>query len=518
MASDLVTAANALTQRYAASAGPLSQRDIDPAIDLAIDANAAGRGDIAVALLTPLTARAPALAKLWQVLGLALRGEQRMGEALAAFDRAAALNPGDARIALGKAQVSFEAGLPAAAAFGALLARGGDANLTLTTADALMTEGRAGDASALIARVLADHPDWLDGQDAMVRFAAVMGEGEPTAHLAKSVAAHPGHVPLRLALVRNLAQLGDYARATQVLEDGRRRLGDQMVFDAVGAMIATEAGDDARAETLFNRAARFGDPGITRYHIRHCLRIGRADQAAALGEALLGSNAAPSIWPYLSLAWRLMGDERAAWLDGDPPFVRVVDLDLPPTELQALGDVLRGLHIARAHLPDQSVRGGTQTDKPLFHRLEPEIAALKARITDAVRDYIDALPPFVAGHPLLGTPRGEILYEGSWSVRLNAQGFHTCHTHLAGWISSAFYVSIPAAAQLGAEPSGWLELGAPPADLRVNLPAYARHAPVPGRLVLFPSTMWHGTLPFDDGERLTIAFDVRTPRLTSIPA
>ena len=36
--------------------------------------------------------------------------------------------------------------------------------------------------------------------------------------------------------------------------------------------------------------------------------------------------------------------------------------------------------------------------------------------------------------------------------------------------------------------------------------------PKPGRLVLFPSTMWHSTTPFTDGERLVIAFDVGVPR------
>ena len=31
--------------------------------------------------------------------------------------------------------------------------------------------------------------------------------------------------------------------------------------------------------------------------------------------------------------------------------------------------------------------------------------------------------------------------------------------------------------------------------------------PEPGRLVLFPSYMWHGTIPFGSGDRLTAAFD-----------
>ncbi|WP_373475225.1 putative 2OG-Fe(II) oxygenase [Sphingorhabdus sp.] len=34
---------------------------------------------------------------------------------------------------------------------------------------------------------------------------------------------------------------------------------------------------------------------------------------------------------------------------------------------------------------------------------------------------------------------------------------------------------------------------------------------LPGRLVLFPSTMWHSTIPFAAGERLTIAFEIRRP-------
>jgi hypothetical protein len=32
--------------------------------------------------------------------------------------------------------------------------------------------------------------------------------------------------------------------------------------------------------------------------------------------------------------------------------------------------------------------------------------------------------------------------------------------------------------------------------------------PKPGRLVLFPSYMWHATRPFRAGERITVAFDI----------
>jgi Putative 2OG-Fe(II) oxygenase len=97
-------------------------------------------------------------------------------------------------------------------------------------------------------------------------------------------------------------------------------------------------------------------------------------------------------------------------------------------------------------------------------------------------------------------------------VRLGAQGFHSRHTHVKGWISSALYVELPPAAAMGPPPSGWLEFGAPPPELNLDLAAYSQIEPVAGRLVLFPSHLWHGTVPFADGERLTVAFDVRRPR------
>ena len=132
---------------------------------------------------------------------------------------------------------------------------------------------------------------------------------------------------------------------------------------------------------------------------------------------------------------------------------------------------------------EQSVRGGTQTERPLFFRTEPIITTVKERLTKAVRDYIDGLPAAVAGHPLLGTPRQEILYAGSWSVRLQRQGFNVAHTHPMGWLSSAFYVALPDKQQMGAPPAGWIKFGEPPSELGLDIPAYAEVEPREGRLV-----------------------------------
>ena len=80
------------------------------------------------------------------------------------------------------------------------------------------------------------------------------------------------------------------------------------------------------------------------------------------------------------------------------------------------------------------------------------------------------------------------------------------HTHPAGWISSAYYVSLPPVMSADSQ-EGWIKFGEP----RWPVPGCGIERvtqPLEGRLVLFPSYMWHGTIPFSSGERLTAPFDV----------
>jgi len=123
------------------------------------------------------------------------------------------------------------------------------------------------------------------------------------------------------------------------------------------------------------------------------------------------------------------------------------------------------------------------------------------------------LPTPDPAHPFLSQPRDRpIRFAGSWSVRLRSNGRHTNHVHPQGWISSAFYVSLPQRAQGEPEDAGWFTLGSPDDRLGLELEPWRKIQPREGQLVLFPSWMWHGTVPFRDGERLTVAFDVAPPR------
>jgi len=494
--------------------------DIAVAIEFAHDALRAARADLAIALLQPLcelSAPAPQQAHVWQALGCAYRDEQRMAEATAAMARAAALLPEDPEAALSYAQICFTSGLPAAGLFARARQLAPDhLGVTRLTAIALEAEGEREAAEAILIRALAANPDWLEGHQSLTTMRWTRGQRTDFAFsYAEACRAQPRNLALRLAWFYTLAMLRDWEAATAVLDEGERAHGETKAFRLARLLVASETGVQDQTEALIQQTESVVDAGVDICRIRHYLRTMQLAKAEAAGLRLSHSPAARLAWPYLSVIWRLRGDPQAQWLDGAPPCIKSFDLPLSSRELMELAALLRKLHTARAPYLEQSVRGGTQTDRPLFFRQEPIIARTKAVVVEAVRSYIAALPAHDASHPLLGEARespGELLFAGSWSVRLQAQGFHVSHTHPMGWISSALYVALPEPAQMGAAPAGWLQFGTPPLELGLDLAPYAQIEPEVGRLVLFPSTLWHSTVPFDRGERLVVAFDVSAPR------
>jgi hypothetical protein len=240
--------------------------------------------------------------------------------------------------------------------------------------------------------------------------------------------------------------------------------------------------------------------------MRHLLRKGEPARVSAL-HGQMSAAVAREAWPYLSAAWRMLDDARARWLDGEE-LIKVVDFGADWPVLEPLTETLRDFHHASSQPLDQSVQGGTQTDGLLLRKLEPTIKALRKRFEREIEAYIAALRPRDAAHPLLGSVPRDPRVVGAWSVRLAGGGFHTDHVHTHGWLSSAFYVALPSPVPDDAADAGFLTLGQPQSEIGTGLGPLRSIEPKPGRLVLFPSTLWHGTRPFAAGERLTVAFDV----------
>lgn len=440
-----------------------------------------------------------------------MRGQQRMVEAEEAMARARALAPDDRLLAFLHAQARYELGHPAAALF-ADAARLWPENHDVLRNRALAEagEGRVGVAVDLLTAALDQAPDWLDGHRVLAALRWVNGDvaGFDAAYAA-AARAHPGHAGLWLGWFAAVAQHRDWPRARAILEEAARHLGEggRGILQA-RLFIAGESGDTDETERLLAATADWQDDFLAIARIRQALRRRDPDRALALALPETQGRNAGQVWPYVSTCWRLLGDGRAGWLDGDPPFVRAAAVGLSGAELGELADLLRSLHIAQLPYAEQSVRGGTQTDRSVLLRHEPILIRARAALMAAVEDYVAGLPPHDRAHPLLSRPRDRLMISGSWSVRLGGGGFNVTHSHPMGWISSAFYVAVPDAAAMGPAPAGHFHLGAPPPELGLDLPPYATIAPRAGHLVLFPSTLWHGTVPTAGGERLNIAFDI----------
>lgn len=470
-----------------------------------------GEEEAALPLFDAATA-AQSNSRLLHWKALLERSLDRHEKALRSFEAAAALAPSDPGIAHGHARTALEAGIPAEGFYEhALQLAPHNGQVLAGLVAARLGAGHGDQAEKELTGILARHPGWIDGHMQLAQLRSMLGRsGSVAESLETALAASPNSEELWLALCNLHIKQEDFAGLDDALARARSHgIGEQLLI-AFAAVAAAELGRTDEANRFF---AQWTDGTDRIWRIRHLLRSGRAEEAIRLINTELSSERTNEIWPYAALAWRLTGDARSKWLERDGKLTRIYDLSsaLPP--LDALAATLRSVHVAQGQFLDQSVRGGTQTDGPLFSRIEPEIRALRSAVVDAVRNYISSLPPIVPRHPLLGPRRDRMIrFAGSWSVRLRDAGFHTSHVHPQGWISSALYVAVPGTAGGDDSHAGWLSIGRPPQELVSATFDALEIEPLPGRLVLFPSWMWHGTAPFKHGERLTVAFDVARPR------
>ena len=329
---------------------------------------------------------------------------------------------------------------------------------------------------------------------------------------------HAGAPPAPLLLVKAklLASAGDPHGAAALLCRAAEQLPNEPQLVLAAAQASLEADRLEDAELLAGRAVQLA-PNEVAALVQSTivsLALGRADAAQlSIGKAL---NLAPldqSVLAWAATAARAAGDPLYGELCDYEKMVGVYDLE-PPTGWKTLTDFLKDLrtaldehHVMAQHPSSQSLRHGTQTTYRLSGARHAAIQTFFKAIDRPVREYLAGLGS--GGDPLRRRNRGGYSIVGSWSVRLRPGGFHLDHMHHEGWISSAFYVETPDGALDREGREGWLRLGQPPFKTVPELRAERFIRPQPGRLVLFPSYMWHGTVPFQTEERrTTIAFDL----------
>lgn len=496
-------------------------------LDLGITALRTGRLEIAKHALERATRLAPGSALAWHALGNVRRADDDLEGAEAAFRKAIALDPAHRSAWINLGCVLRLLGRPAETLECYERAReAGEQSPEFEDAfvGALVDTGRIEEAFSRASETVRRHPEFVAGH---VSLGQLLWEHGPrlapdVQPLAAFQAAADGalhNLDIQLALIRFLLGVRQGEAALERVELLCRRHDDRRLT-RLRADTLEMLGRCGEAGVLYAQlcaVAEDCDPSLLNAYVRHLLKAGDWERAVRHATAALERDPrCQEAWAYLATAWRLLGDPREFWLCDYERSVALVDVE-PPREfatsdafLAALKGRLENLHQAVREPAHQSVRGGSQTAGRLFGRPDPVITAAQRALTCAVERWLATLPRD-PDHPFLRHNTGAVRFTGSWSVRLWSSGCHVNHIHPQGWMSSAFYVALPRSVRSpdGDTSAGALQLGQPPVELGLDLPPRRVLRPVPGKLALFPSYLWHGTVPFCDEEpRLTVAFDM----------
>jgi tetratricopeptide (TPR) repeat protein len=454
---------------------------------------ALGDTDAATRALERTVVLAPKSQPAWITLGAVHRLEGRSNAAIAAFEQAARL--GATTHELGEAHA------------GALLDAGRVPEALERAREVVRQHPDAASAYMTLAKMLWEYgPTYAPGEDAVEVFR-------------RGLAARPDDRHLRVTYARFLVSARQPEAGLEIVRE-LRAVWNRPELATLEANALEVLGRRDEAAALYAQVHReWGatEPLFLNAYARHLMSAGRADEAAArLLEATRIAPQNQEAWANLGTAWRLLGDPREHWLCDYERFVGAVDVEPPPGMsvdefLADLRATLEPMHQAGREPLQQSLRSGSQTPGKLFGLDLPAIVRAREAFRRAVEGWIATLPDD-AGHPFLSRKAPSVRFSGSWSVRLWSSGKHVNHIHPEGWMSSAFYVALPPSlgtAQSDGSQAGYIQFGQPPDELGLGLPPRRVLQPRPGRLALFPSYFWHGTVPFeDDAPRITIAFDM----------
>ncbi|HET7364844.1 MAG TPA: putative 2OG-Fe(II) oxygenase [Burkholderiales bacterium] len=321
-----------------------------------------------------------------------------------------------------------------------------------------------------------------------------------------------------LHLVRSIALefIGDELGALASAEAGLARAPHDLQLLRQAAHLCAQMRQSERAVGFARHAVALA-PDLAPVQIILCealLACGDLKQAAAVSERICAMDPLDQHAVALrATTWRLRGDPRYELLNDYARLIGAELLDVPkgwsslPSFLDELAADLAALHRYRAHPFQQSVRGGGQLPLNAREMSRRTLQALFACFRDAVQRHLARLGS--GSDPFTSRNTGRFGFAGAWSVRLAAGGHHADHVHPRGWLSSAFYVALPPVirAEDGTR-AGWFRLGRPGIATTPRLDADHYITPEAGKLLLFPSYMWHGVEPFQSVQpRLTVAFD-----------
>ncbi|MEX0921392.1 MAG: tetratricopeptide repeat protein [Rhodovibrionaceae bacterium] len=496
---------------------------------------------------------APGAPEALNLLGalLAQLGGAKLAEGIACLQQAVAAAPQRGDIQLNLAQALRLAGeteaaldavrtargtLPAQAQEQALLAEGSllealgrsaeaialyeaaprSPGLLFALAAALNAAGRLDAAEDALTEALAQAPGFAQAHGNLAGIRLKRGKLDPAiASYHQGLAAAPQEPLLHLGLGNALYRAKDYAGAAEAFRAALALKGDLADGHAGLVNALAKGGKTGEALAAAEAAAALPAPPPRLLSELSGILAGLDRKAEALAAAEQALAAAPHeiralsrLAPLLRAAGRA---EEAAALFSPGRVLRSRLLSAPPPGWDSLAAFNRDLaaHIrARpdhtAEAPDAATKGGSQTAE-LFGDPAPVVQALKTLLEAEVRAALGAYTTAPPAPYFAAPPQSWRLISNA--VVLQAAGYQDPHVHINGYLSGVYYLEIPEEVSRGNGEEGCLYLADSQAEEARSLREIVR--PQEGLVVLFPSYLWHGTVPYhSDKERICVAFDL----------
>ena len=151
----------------------------------------------------------------------------------------------------------------------------------------------------------------------------------------------------------------------------------------------------------------------------------------------------------------------------------------------------------------KSTHKGFQSTSNLFQNPSEKINDLKSIVINEIDSYHlkfkDKDCSYIKKWPSKNNLR-------AWCVILKQQGYQTAHIHPSGWLSGVIYLKV--VPHLGKN-EGAIEFGLSGEYYSDTNSSTVTHQPKEGGVILFPSSLYHKTIPFTtDEDRIVVSFDL----------
>lgn len=415
-------------------------------------------------------------------LGTVLDRRDEAEDAIGAYRNAIRIEPGfvEAHANLGAALQKLGRHDEAVAAYRTALAIEPNATAWFSLGSAQRDQGRLGDAAESYRQALALRPDYADALSNLGEILRDQGDGSATvAAFNAALAIDPAHGEANYNLGLFHYDLGELDRAAPYFERARIRDWQERVLYC---RYKTRQYDAFRAGLGALIAVRNDSPMVATLSAHHAANFGVADGYDFCRVPL------------------------------DFVFHSHIDA-LSDASDALLADLLRDVTHAEIEARKQGrLHHGIQSAGNLFRRSEPSFARLAALIAEQVARYRARLAGETCVFAQDFPP--DTVFSSAWYVKMSKGGHLTSHIHETGWLSGVVYLAIPRDRPAGSL-AGGIEFSTDGDDYPREHDDFPRKTllPVAGDIVLFPSSLFHRTIPFESNEeRICIAFDVKPGR------